>query len=275
MKRSTAREMMDSPDNPRELLEDDLRNLRIINRYLGNYRAVLGGLARLIEEQKLKRFSLLDVGTGSADIPALIASWARRYHLTARLIGLEPEPVTLQAAANEIRDYSEIMLVRGDARAVPLPSDSVDFVLSSQMLHHFSEDDIINLLRGWSRVARRAIIVCDLVRHPVAYYGIRLVTKAFTRNIMTRTDGPLSVQRAFTLEEWRDLFERAEIGPFRLVPKFPFRQITIFSMLERKSANRRRQDQNNHKSFAGSPPGDASPGENVIRTPPAIREQSP
>ena len=257
MKRSTAREMMDSPDNnPRELLQDDLRNLRIINRYLGNYRVVLGGLARLIEEQKLKQFSLLDVGTGSADIPALIASWARRYHLTARLIGLEPEPVTLQAAANEIRNYSEIMLVRGDARTLPLASDSVDFVLSSQMLHHFSEDDIINLLRGWSRVARRAIIVCDLVRHPVAYYGIRLVTKAFTRNIMTRTDGPLSVQRAFTLEEWRDLFERAEIGPFRLLPKFPFRQITIFSMLERKSANRPRQD-HDHKSFAGSPPCDA------------------
>ena len=254
MKRSMAREMMDSPNNPRELLEDDLRNLRIINRYLGNYRAVVGGLARLIEEQKLQRFSLLDVGTGSADIPALIASWVRRHRLSAQLIGLDPEPVTLRAAVKQIRDYPEIALVRGDGRALPLPSDSVDFVLSSQMLHHFSEDDIINLLRGWSRVARRAIIVCDLVRHPVAYYGIRLVTKAFTRNIMTRTDGPLSVQRAFTLEEWRDLFERAGIGPFRLLPKFPFRQITIFSMLERKSVSRLRDDQNHHKNLAGSSP---------------------
>ena len=255
MKRSMAREMMDSPDNsPRELLEDDLRNLRIINRYLGNYRVVLAGLARLIEEQKLKRFSLLDVGTGSADIPAAIASWAGRHHLTTQLIGLEPEPVTLQAAVSQTRDYPEIALVRGDARALPLASASVDFVLSSQMLHHFSEDDIINLLRGWSRVARRAIIVCDLVRHPVAYYGIRLVTKALTRNIMTRTDGPLSVQRAFTLEEWRDLFERAGIGPFRLFAKFPFRQMTLISMAERKPASRLRQDQNQHKSFTGSLP---------------------
>jgi ubiquinone/menaquinone biosynthesis C-methylase UbiE len=252
MKRSMAREMMDSPDNPRELLEDDLRNLRIINRYLGNYRAVLGGLARLIDEQELQRFSLLDVGTGSADIPALIASWARRHHLTAQLIGLDPEPVTLRAAADQTRDYPEIGLVRGDGRALPLSSDSVDFVLSSQMLHHFSEDDIINLLRGWSRVARRAVIVCDLVRHPVAYHGIRLVTKAFTRNVMTRTDGPLSVQRAFTLDEWRDLFERAAIGPFRLFPKFPFRQITIFSMLERKPASGLRHDRNDHKTFVGS-----------------------
>jgi ubiquinone/menaquinone biosynthesis C-methylase UbiE len=255
-----AREMMDSPDNsPRELLEDDLRNLRIINRYLGNYRAVLGGLARLIEEQKLKRFSLLDVGTGSADIPALIASWARRHHLTAQLIGLDPEPVTLRAAVDQIRNYPEIALLRGDGRALPLASDSVDFVLSSQTLHHFSEDDIINLLRGWSRVARRAIIVCDLVRHPLAYYGIRLVTKAFTRNIMTRTDAPLSVQRAFTLVEWRDLFERAGIGPFRLLPKFPFRQVTLFSMLD-QSGSRLREDQELHKSLAGSAPAPCDGG---------------
>jgi ubiquinone/menaquinone biosynthesis C-methylase UbiE len=262
VKRSMAREMMDSPDNPRELLEDDLRNLRIINRYLGNYRAVLGGLARLIKEQRLERFSLLDVGTGSADIPALIASWARRHHLTAQLVGLEPETVTLKAALNQTRAYPEIALIRGDGRALPLAPDSVDFVLSSQMLHHFSEDEVVNLLRGWSRVARRAIIVCDLVRHPVAYYGIRLVTQAFTRNIMTRTDGPLSVQRAFTLDEWRELFERAGIGPFRLFPKFPFRQITIFSMLEQKSGSRLRHYQSDHKSFTGPSPSscDLGPG---------------
>jgi ubiquinone/menaquinone biosynthesis C-methylase UbiE len=233
-----ASEMMDSPDNPRDLLEDDLRNLRIINRYLGNYRAVLGGLARLIEEQKLTQFSLLDVGTGSADIPALIASWARRHHLTAQLIGLDPEPVTLRAAVKQTRDYPEIGLVRGDGRALPLASDAVDFVLSSQMLHHFSEDDIIHLLRDWSRVARRAIIVSDLIRHPVAYYGIRLLTRVFTRNIMTRTDGPLSVERAFTLKEWRELFERAGIGPFRIFPTFPFRQMTLFSVTQRSSPSR-------------------------------------
>jgi ubiquinone/menaquinone biosynthesis C-methylase UbiE len=260
MKRSTAREMMDSSNNPRELLEDDLRNLRIINRYLGNYRAVLGGLKRLIKDQKLRRFSLLDVGTGSADIPALIASWARRKHLTAEIIGLDSEPVTLRAAVNQIRDHPEIALVGGDGRTLPFASDSVDFVLSSQMLHHFSEDEIINLLRGWSRVARRAIIVCDLVRHPVAYHGIRLVTKTFTRNIMTRTDGPLSVQRAFTLEEWRELFERAGIGPFRLFPKIPFRQMTLFLMTERKSANRLCAYQNDPKSFAEASPNPRAGG---------------
>jgi ubiquinone/menaquinone biosynthesis C-methylase UbiE len=138
--------------------------------------------------------------------------------------------VTLRAAVDQTREYPEIALVQGDGRALPFASGSFDFVLSSQMLHHFSEEGIVNLLRGWSRVARRAIIVSDLIRHPVAYHGIRLLTKVFTRNIMTRTDGPLSVERAFTLKEWRELFEQAGIGPFRLFPTFPFRQMTLISL---------------------------------------------
>jgi ubiquinone/menaquinone biosynthesis C-methylase UbiE len=240
MNRSTAKEMMDAPDRPRELLEDDLRNLRIINRYLGNYRCVLRAVKRIVEEQKLRQFSLLDVGTGSGDVPALLAWWARRKNLTARLVALDAEPVTLRAAISQTADYREIALLRGDATALPFASGSFDFVLSSQMLHHFSEDDIIDLLRGWSRVARRAILISDLIRHPAAYHGIRLLTKLFTRNIMTRTDGPLSVARAFTLKEWRELFERAEIGPFRIFPSFPFRQVTLFSLTERSSPSRRR-----------------------------------
>jgi hypothetical protein len=79
-------------------------------------------------------------------------------------------------------------------------------------------------------LARRAIIVSDLVRHPVAYYGIRLVTMLFTRNAMTLTDAPLSVQRALTMAEWHELFRRAGIGEFRIVPIFPYRQLTVISV---------------------------------------------
>src|SRR4029450_7339072 len=77
MKRSTEKEMMDLPGNPKALLVEDLRNLRIINRYLGGYRGVIKGLKRLVGEGRMRRFSLLDVGTGSADIPKGIVQWAR------------------------------------------------------------------------------------------------------------------------------------------------------------------------------------------------------
>jgi len=230
MKRSEAKEMMDLPGNPRQVLEEDLANLRTLNHYLGGYRGVLRGVERLIDQRSLTHFSLLDVGTGSGDIPARLAAWARRRGLGAEFAALEGEPVTIAAAATETRDYPEIKLVRGDGLAPPFQARSFDFVLASQFLHHFSEAHIVTLLRTWSRIARRAIIVSDLVRHPLAYHGIRGLTRLFTRNVMTLTDAPLSVQRAFTISEWRELFGRAAVGPIELFPIFPFRVLALISL---------------------------------------------
>ena len=249
MKRSTEKEMMDLPGNPKALLVEDLRNLRVINRYLGGYRGVIKGLKRLVGEGRMRRFSLLDVGTGSADIPKVIVQWARNRGIEATVVALEPEPVTARVAAmltqqetnppfipllqrGQEGDFRRcgISVVRGDGMAPPFRAASFDFVLASQMLHHFSEEEIVALLRTWSRLARKAILVSDLVRDPLAYYGIRLLTHMFTRNEMTRFDGPLSVRRALTLREWRALFREAAVGPFRLVPIFPYRQMTVISV---------------------------------------------
>jgi len=274
MKRSEQQEMMDLPGQPRELLEGNFADIRMINRYMGNYRSVIRGLSRLVQEQELVDFSLLDVGTGSGDIPARISHWARQSGLGARIVGLEPEAVTARLAAvltqqassrfiprtceqmydppltsppsrgrckrgnlplvkeEEEEDFARygISVVRGDGCAPPFGPASFDFVLASQLLHHFSEDKIISLLRSWSKVARKAIIISDLVRHPAAYYGIRILTKLFTRNVMTQTDAPLSVRRAFTAAEWRDIFRRAEVGPLRLFSVFPFRVLALISV---------------------------------------------
>jgi len=230
MKRSSQKEMMDLPGQPKELLADDLHNLRIINCYLGSYRNVLRGLARLVGEQKLRRFTLLDIGTGSGDIPAVIARWARRQQIAAQISGLELEAVTVEEAVKETRSFPEITIVRGDATAPPFGAGSFDFVLASQLLHHFKDEQIIALLRTWAKLARRAIIIADLVRHPVAYHGIRLLTHGFTRNMMTRTDAPLSVQRACTISEWSELLRRADVGTLRIQSMFPFRVLAVISL---------------------------------------------
>jgi SAM-dependent methyltransferase len=230
VKRSAEKEMMDLPGNPNEILVEDLRNLRIINRYLGGYRGVMKGLKRLVRNDRMSRFSLLDVGTGSADIPKVIVQWARSRSVEARVVALEPEPVTVAEAAHQTQQWPEITVIRGDGMAPPFQAASFDFVLSSQMLHHFPEERIIVLLKIWSRLARKAILVSDLVRDPLAYYGILVITPLFTRNQMTRFDGPLSVRRALTLKEWRELFREAAVGPFRVVPIFPYRQMTVISV---------------------------------------------
>jgi SAM-dependent methyltransferase len=230
MNRSAELEMMDLPGQPRELLAGNLRDLRILNRYLGSYRSVLGGLTRLLREQNLRSFTLLDIGTGSADVPAAIAQWARRRNIAARINAVERDSITVEQAMGHTKSLREITIVRGDALAPPFRSGSFDFILASQLLHHFPDEQIIALLRTWARLARRAIIVSDLLRHPLAYHGIRLLTRGFTRNPMTRVDAPLSVRRACTLAEWGELIRRADIGTFRIQRVFPFRVLGVISL---------------------------------------------
>ena len=225
MERSSELEMMDAPTVAPALLIDDLRNLRLLNRYLGNYRNVRSGLARLVGEQK--QFSLLDVGTGSGDLPRTIVQWARGAGLRARVSGLEANRIAIAQAAEQTRSFREISLLRGDGAALPFGPGAFDFVLASQVLHHFSEARIVELLRHWSTVARRGMIISDLIRHPLPYYGICLLTRLLTRNVMTLTDAPLSVQRGFTLAEWKILFERAAVGSCEVHWAWPFRLLAL------------------------------------------------
>ena len=229
MKRSLEREMMDQPELPAGLLEDDLRNLRIINRSLGAARGALGCLTAYVEKNRPAGFSLLDVGAGSGDIPARIARWARRKGVSARIVALERNPVAAQAARRFTSNWPEISVLHADGFAPPFSPGAFDFVFVSQVLHHFSEDEIVRLLRTWAGLAQRALLVSDLVRHPVAYYAIRLLT-GFSRNVMTRMDAPLSVRRAYTLGEWREIFRRADVGAFDLDLLFPFRIFASFSL---------------------------------------------
>ena len=230
MNRSLKKEMMDLPGNPAHLLEGDLKNLRTINRALGAYRGVLRCLETFRREKEITGFSLLDVGTGSGDIPVAIVQWARRKRISVRVVALEPDRITAEVARRHTKSFPEILIVRGDGLRPPFSPFSFDFIFASQLLHHFSEREIVETLRTWAALARRGILLSDLIRHPLAYYGIRLLTALFTRNEMTRIDAPLSVRRAFTLAEWRELFQRAGIGEFTLSSFFPFRLLAFFPL---------------------------------------------
>jgi 2-polyprenyl-3-methyl-5-hydroxy-6-metoxy-1,4-benzoquinol methylase len=221
---------MDLPGQPPELLAEDLENLRLINRYLGCYRTVINGLARAIDERKMNRFTLLDAGAGGGDVGAAIVRWARRRGIGARISSLERDATTVERAVVQTRGASEIAVVRGDALQAPFRPGAFDFVLASQLLHHFTDEQIIHSLRTWARLARRAIIIADLVRHPVAFHGIRFLTRAFTRNQMTRFDAPRSVERACTIAEWRALIRNADVGRFQVHWMLPFRMLGVISL---------------------------------------------
>jgi SAM-dependent methyltransferase len=140
--------------------------------------------------------SILDVGTGLADIPARARRAAAGRGVTLTAFGVD-EAETLALRSAVVLDGS----VCADARRLPFADASVDVVLCSQVLHHFEEADIPTVLAELSRVARQRVIVSDIRRSWLAAAGFWVVAWPLGFHPVSRHDGFTSVLRGFTPDE--------------------------------------------------------------------------
>lgn len=148
--------------------------------------------------------SLLDVGTGLADIPLRARALAERRGVRMTTFGMD-RAETLARLTKRQLDGSAC----ADARLLPFATSSVDVVICSQVLHHFEDAELPTVLRELDRVARRAVIVSDLHRSWFAAAGFWLMTWVLGFHRVTRHDGVVSVLRGFTSGELRDHVHRA------------------------------------------------------------------
>ena len=216
-------ELLDAGEGTDEDVRNNLIDLRRINRMLGGTRVVMDALARSVNGNEARRLSLLDVGTGSADIPAEVHRWCRAQSIEPFITALDLSERNLRIVRKDFVSGSELSFVRADAMNLPFAERSFDYVTASLFLHHFRDDDVVQLLADFARVARRAVIVNDLVRNLVPYYFSRITGPFLTTSFLTRNDGPVSVLRGFTAEELRELAARAGLRSYRVKRMFPYR----------------------------------------------------
>ncbi|MEO6725963.1 MAG: methyltransferase domain-containing protein [Blastocatellia bacterium] len=224
--RSNETELIDGSDYGQDELIESLSDLRRINRWLGGKRALAQHLFPMIEAVGRKRIRLLDVGTGSADIPQMIVDWARAGGLHIEFVVLDLNEIAAREARTQIADYPEIKVACGDALNLPFEDGSFDFVLASLFLHHFETPAAAALLRSFARTARVAFLINDLRRHPLAYYSIKALSHIFTGNRLVRNDSAVSVLRGFTDSDIAEIAgdARVRLNTFR---HFPYRYILI------------------------------------------------
>ena len=224
--RTTKPELLDEDGHPEADLRANLRDIRRVNKLFGGTTAILDHLPRIVPVGTT-RLSVLDLGTGSADIPVAVAAWAAKQNLAVRIVASDYSPDILAIAADSVRDRPEISLERFDARAVPLPDRSFDIVLCSLALHHFDPDDAVTVLKEMDRLSRQGWIMNDLRRSALGYRLTWLAAHTTTRNRLTRNDAPLSIKRAYTPAELQDLLKMSKIEGVRLSTAPWFRMLAI------------------------------------------------
>jgi 2-polyprenyl-3-methyl-5-hydroxy-6-metoxy-1,4-benzoquinol methylase len=200
-------ELMDRPQPVSAELASDLRNLRQLNRYFGSHSLVAHFLRRWILPGSELR--ILDLATGSGDIPRLVVDHARRVGASVAVMAIDQQRSTLEIARGLSVNYPEIEFREGDVLACCEEDALYDIVLCSLALHHFTEEDAVRLLARCRELSRKFVLVSDLQRGFVATVGVYLLTALIFRDPMTRTDGRLSAARAFSFAEFRSLAERA------------------------------------------------------------------
>jgi 2-polyprenyl-3-methyl-5-hydroxy-6-metoxy-1,4-benzoquinol methylase len=225
---NTIEELLDAPVADERLLARNLRDICRINRFLGWTSLAVEQVGQVVTRQRLERFSLLDVATGSADIPVAIARWAERKGFQASITATDLSEQVLSSARANCTTVPNIQLERQDALALSYGEQSFDLVLCCMALHHFSPDDAPRLLAELARVARCAVIISDLSRSLPAYVGAWLLTHTFMPNKLTRHDAPASVRRAYTPSEVYALARRAALAGAAVRTVFPFRQVLVW-----------------------------------------------
>jgi len=179
------------------------KDIALANRLFGGIHAVQAELSPWLRRAG-PTATLLDVGTGTGDIPDRLRKDAAAHGVSLEVFGLDGRFELVKAT----REWP-VAGVLGNALDLPFASHAFDFVIASQVLHHFAHDDAVQLVREMHRVARRRVVIADLRRSWVAVAGLWLVSFPLGFHKVSRHDGIVSILRGFEADELRDVVRDA------------------------------------------------------------------
>ncbi len=233
--RTDEDEQMDDFSIDDERLTDALQQLRIVNQYLSGYSTTLSHLKPYLRSrsESHQKTRILDVGTGIADFPEKIVRWAAKHlpHHEIEIVAIDANPVTVAYAQKTLKERlpgelcDRIQVETADALALPYADQSFDISIAAMFLHHFAHDRATEIVKSMQRVSRDGILINDLHRHPLAYYGIYALTRLLPAAPMVQNDAPISVLRGFRSPELDAIAQAANLPNFSIQWRFPFRWI--------------------------------------------------
>ena len=215
---------MDDLTLANDALRQNLDELETINTWLGGYAPVLNALQRLKSRFPAGRpLRVADLGSGGGDTLRHVARWARKNGVTVELTGIDANQFMLEYATAKSREYPEISYRQFDIFSPEFQAQPYDVLTCSLFCHHFTDDELVLLLRQWHRQAGVAVVINDLHRHWLAYHSIKWLTRLLGGSYLVRHDAPLSVARAFRRPDWQALLARAGITNYELRWRWAFR----------------------------------------------------
>jgi ubiquinone/menaquinone biosynthesis C-methylase UbiE len=221
--RSNQKELLDGDNIPFPALKQNLKELNFINTWLGGHDITLQGIERSIGNAQT--ITVCEIGCGGGDNLFAIYKYCLKRDITVNFIGIDINEGCINYARERYPQLN-CKWICSDYATVTFDRNPT-VIFSSLFCHHFTNDQLVQMLRWQQYSSRNAFFINDLQRHWLSYYFIKYLTKIFSRSYLVKNDACLSVARGFTKNEWLDLLQQAGIKNYKVIWQWAFRWLII------------------------------------------------
>ena len=220
-KRSYKKEILDLDTTPFEDIKRTMQELDFINTYLGGHSVTLEGFKKLLKEKK--QITVCEIGCGGGDNLNAIKKWSKNKNLTVNFIGID---INLNCVEFARQQNPSMEFIASDYKKI-LFDNKPDIIFSSLFCHHFTDEELVEMMQWMKTNSTTGFFINDLHRHIIAYNFIKITTALFSRSYLVKNDGPLSVLRSFKKKDWRAILRRAGITNYLIKWKWAYRFLII------------------------------------------------
>lgn len=226
-------EWMDDPNLDEGQHQNALAGLRRINRLCrtGWY------IANCIQSEfaEGQEISILDLGCGSGDIALDIAARLHRMY-KVNVTGWDMSPTAIKAASENLLahhlhpkwegsvafEQRNAMESLASSQGDTIPK-KFDIVYCTLFMHHFTDEQSIELLKAMKQLSKGIVIVDDLKRTQLGWWLAKIGCHLLSRSPVVHFDGPQSVRAAYLAQELTRIAEKAGLKSAKISHHWPER----------------------------------------------------
>jgi 2-polyprenyl-3-methyl-5-hydroxy-6-metoxy-1,4-benzoquinol methylase len=221
--RTQEAEIMDDFSLQGEELREALDQIARINQLLGGNKVTLEGIKKVLPSNKTETITIADIGCGNGDMLRMLSDFAQKNELDFKLIGIDANEFTINYAKKLSVAYPNIDYQCVDIFSEDFKTLKFDIIVCTLTLHHFTNEQILNIITTFRDNAKTGIIINDLHRSKLAYRLFELICFIFKLNRMSRQDGLISILRGFKKNELEEFSKKLNLKNYNINWKWAFR----------------------------------------------------
>lgn len=229
--RSYEKELLDRDDIPFADIRQNMKELNTINTLLGGHGITINGLRQLMGVSAL--LNICEIGCGGGDNMEAINKWLLQEGKQAKFTGIDLKRECIEYAKQQYPGLPASWIV-SDYKFISFGLNKPDIIFSSLFCHHFSEDELVQMMQWMQINSRIGFYINDLHRNILAFYSIKWLTKLFSASYLVKNDAMLSVARGFKKKDWINILDKAGIKNYTIRWKWAFRYLIVIKNDGRK-----------------------------------------